>query len=43
MMKISDEPATSRYPGAQGIDPDLIKELEKQFGFDQPLYKRTCL
>jgi microcin C transport system permease protein len=32
--------ATSRYPGAQGVDPELIKELEHQFGFDQPLYKR---
>ncbi len=31
---------TARYPGAQGIDPELIKELEKQFGFDQPLHKR---
>jgi microcin C transport system permease protein len=31
---------TSRYPGAQGIDPELIKELEQQFGFDQPLHMR---
>ncbi len=31
---------TSRYPGAQGVDPELIKELEHQFGFDEPLYKR---
>ncbi|MGE4351876.1 MAG: microcin C ABC transporter permease YejB [Bdellovibrionales bacterium] len=28
---------TSRYKGAQGVDPELILELEKQFGFDQPL------
>ena len=28
------------YRGAQGIDPAFIKELEKQFGFDQPAYKR---
>jgi len=40
MTKISDEAASSRYPGAQGVDPELIKELEHQFGFDQPLYKR---
>src|ERR1700722_13078739 len=40
MMKLSDEAASSRYPGAQGVDPELIKELEHQFGFDQPLYKR---
>jgi microcin C transport system permease protein len=40
MTKISDDTASSRYPGAQGVDPELIKELEHQFGFDQPLYKR---
>jgi microcin C transport system permease protein len=32
--------SASRYPGAQGVDPELIKELEHQFGFDEPLYKR---
>ncbi len=32
--------ASSRYRGAQGVDPELIKELEKQFGFDQPLHVR---
>ena len=32
--------ASSRYPGAAGVDPELIKELEHQFGFDEPLYKR---
>src|ERR1700761_8146246 len=40
VMKLSDDNATSRYPGAQGVDPELIKELEHQFGFDEPLYKR---
>ena len=25
------------YRGAQGLDPEFIKELEKQFGFDKPL------
>jgi microcin C transport system permease protein len=39
-MKISDDAASSHYPGAQGVDPELIKELEHQFGFDQPLHKR---
>ena len=24
------------YRGAQGLDPEFIKELEKQFGFDKP-------
>lgn len=31
---------TARYRGAQGVDPELILELEKQFGFDQPLHVR---
>jgi len=31
---------TTRYRGAQGVDPELIKELEKQFGFDQPMHVR---
>src|SRR5579863_9754704 len=40
MMKTGGETVSSRYPGAQGVDPELIKQLEQQFGFDQPLYKR---
>ncbi|MDD3288612.1 MAG: microcin C ABC transporter permease YejB [Alphaproteobacteria bacterium] len=31
---------SSRYAGAQGIDPELIKELEVQFGFDKPIHVR---
>jgi microcin C transport system permease protein len=42
-MKLSDEAVSSRYPGAQGVDPELIKELEHQFGFDQPLHRRFLL
>jgi microcin C transport system permease protein len=30
----------SRYRGAQGLDPEFIKSLEKQFGFDKPAYER---
>ena len=30
----------SKYQGARGVPEELIKELEKQFGFDQPLYVR---
>lgn len=32
--------SSSRYKGAQGVDPELIKELEQQFGFDKPLHER---
>ena len=34
---------TSKYRGAQGLDPDFIKKLEKQFGFDKPAYERFGL
>src|SRR5437763_5590028 len=34
---------TSKYRGAQGLDPDFIKSLEKQFGFDKPAYQRFLL
>jgi microcin C transport system permease protein len=33
----------SAYRGAQGLDPDFIKELEKQFGFDKPAHERFFL
>ncbi len=36
----SESTGSSRYPGAAGVDPELIAELEKQFGFDQPLHVR---
>jgi microcin C transport system permease protein len=35
--------SASRYRGAQGLDPDFIRSLEKQFGLDQPLWKRFVL
>jgi microcin C transport system permease protein len=28
------------YRGAQGLDPQLIADLERQFGFDKPLHER---
>ncbi|UCF93470.1 MAG: microcin C ABC transporter permease YejB [Desulfobacterales bacterium] len=30
----------SKYRGAQGLDPELIKEIEKLYGFDRPVYER---
>jgi microcin C transport system permease protein len=35
--------ASSRYRGAQGLDPEFIASLEKQFGFDKPAYERFAL
>jgi microcin C transport system permease protein len=35
--------APSKYRGAQGLDPEFIKSLEKQFGFDKPAYERFLI
>ena len=35
--------SNSKYRGSQGIDPDLIKELEKEYGFDKPPLERFFL
>ena len=32
-----------KYKGAQGLDPEFIKELEVQFGFDKPLHERFIM
>jgi microcin C transport system permease protein len=34
---------TSKYRGAQGLDPEFIARLEKQFGFDKPPLERFGL
>ena len=34
---------SSKYRGAQGLDPEFIKSLEKQFGFDKPAHERFAL
>ncbi|MBA5776106.1 microcin C ABC transporter permease YejB [Stappia sp. F7233] len=31
---------TSKYRGAQGLDPEFVKDLERQFGFDKPPLER---
>src|SRR6201991_4240509 len=37
------EAVNSKYRGAQGLDPEFIKSLEKQFGFDKPAPERFLL
>jgi len=32
--------AASKYRGAQGLDPDFIKHIEKLYGFDKPAHVR---
>src|ERR1700738_2081223 len=39
----SSDAVASKYRGAQGLDPDFIKSLEKQFGFDKPAPERFAL
>ena len=34
---------TSRYRGAQGLDPAFIADIERQFGFDKPPIERLAL
>ena len=34
----SDGP--SKYRGAQGLNPDLIREIERMYGFDKPIHIR---
>ncbi len=38
-----DTAVSSKYRGAQGLDPEFIKQLEKQFGFDKPAHERFFL
>ena len=37
---VSTQLSSGKYQGAQGVPEDLVKELEKQFGFDKPAYVR---
>jgi len=30
----------SKYRGARGLDPEMIKEIEKMYGFDKPAHER---
>jgi microcin C transport system permease protein len=34
---------SSKYRGAQGLDPEFIARIEKQFGFDKPAHERFLL
>src|SRR6266513_2499767 len=39
----SADAMSSKYRGAQGLDPDFIRKLEAQFGFDKPAPERFAL
>jgi microcin C transport system permease protein len=44
---ISSPPASDegqgKYRGSQGLDPELIKDIERLYGFDKPIWKRYGL
>ena len=42
-MDSFDSASSSSYRGAQGLDPQLIADLERQFGFDKPPLTRYLL
>ncbi len=31
---------TARYQGSRGLSPEMIEQIKKQYGFDQPAYLR---
>ncbi|MBX2886011.1 MAG: microcin C ABC transporter permease YejB [Granulosicoccus sp.] len=39
-VSANSESGSDRYRGAQGLDPDLIKKIEKLYGFDKPAHER---
>lgn len=39
----SGDESASQYRGARGLPPELIKDLERQFGFDKPPLERFTL
>ena len=39
----STDGGANRYRGAQGLPPELIKQIEKQFGLDKPIYERFLI
>jgi microcin C transport system permease protein len=42
-QQAGDASLNSKYRGAQGLDPELIKDLERQFGLDKPAHERFWL
>ena len=40
---VAGSESTSKYRGAVGLDPEFIKKLEIQFGFDKPAHERFWL
>src|SRR6218665_692019 len=41
--EVSSGSGNIKSRGAQGLDPDMIKALEKQYGFDKPMSERLWI
>jgi len=39
----SPAPGNTKYRGAQGLDPEMIEDLKKQYGFDKSLQERLWI
>ncbi|KGT91748.1 microcin ABC transporter permease [Erwinia typographi] len=39
-VNLSANPGDSQYRGSRGLDPEVIAEITKRYGFDKPLYQR---
>ncbi len=43
IKNISQDSSNFKYQGLQGVDPELIKQIEKNYGFDLPIHQRFFL
>ena len=43
VRNFSHDSSGFKYQGSQGVDADLIKQIEKNYGFDLPLHQRFFL
>lgn len=41
--QVTQSDVTSRYRGASGVNPQIIREIEQQYGFDKPIVTRFFL
>lgn len=39
-MALNASPGDSQYRGSRGLDPEVIAEITKRYGFDKPLHER---
>ncbi|CAY73797.1 putative ABC transport system, inner membrane component [Erwinia pyrifoliae DSM 12163] len=37
---LNAQPGDSQYRGSRGLDPEVIAEITKRYGFDKPLHER---